>query len=273
MAENKKIGAGFDYPSIPEGISDESLLQQLQLLMPISIEGKYYVRGDDRATLVMMDEVNGFCKPGCGNLAPREVDPAIESVIEVSNSLAKKFFAAGKRIIAFRDCHKGIERPYLLHCQEGTEETELVEQLQWLGNGIRQMGDQVFIMPKSCTNVWIGRETITDNRGVTQLSNDLLFILSSTRTKIVVVVGLCTDICDMQLVHSLMSAINCGLLPDLEHVVVCVPGCTTYDLPLDVCRQLNLPASSAHPRGPAHHIGLYQMQQAGAILAKEVLLY
>ena len=68
-----------------------------------------------------------------------------------------------------------------------------------------------------------------------------------------------------------LCARNAGLLPYLKDVVVCVPACATYDLPLEVCRQIGLPDTAAHPRELLHHIGLYQMQNAGAILAEKIV--
>ena len=49
------------------------------------------------------------------------------------------------------------------------------------------------------------------------------------------------------------------------------PACATYDLPLDVARDLGLPETAAHPQQSAHHIGLYVMASRGAVLAGELV--
>ena len=84
------------------------------------------------------------------------------------------------------------------------------------------------------------------------------------------VVGICTDICVMDFVLTLLSARNHGMAGDLEDIVVYEPACATYDLPLAVARDLGLPDTAAHPQQPAHHVGLYLMASRGAVLAGEL---
>ena len=86
----------------------------------------------------------------------------------------------------------------------------------------------------------------------------------------IVTVGICTDICVLDFVATMLSVRNHGLTPTLEDVVVYEPGCSTYDLPLAATKELGLPPTAAHPQAPTHHIGLYVMAGRGAVLASEL---
>lgn len=84
------------------------------------------------------------------------------------------------------------------------------------------------------------------------------------------VVGICTDICVMDLVLTLLSARNHDLMPGLVDIYVYETACATYDLPRDVAKILDLPPSLAHPKAPTHHMGLYFMASRGARLVNGV---
>lgn len=62
----------------------------------------------------------------------------------------------------------------------------------------------------------------------------------------IVVVGICTDICVLDLVVTMLSARNHGVLPPLEEVVVYSEGCATYDLPAEVAQGID--GALAHPQ-------------------------
>jgi hypothetical protein len=84
------------------------------------------------------------------------------------------------------------------------------------------------------------------------------------------VVGICTDICVMDFVLTLLSARNHGLARPLEDVLVYERGCATYDLSRAVAEQLGYGATAAHPQAPTHHMGLYFMASRGARLINRV---
>lgn len=264
--------AGYFRPEIPKHITESGLVEHLKLLMPINIITEYRIDKDDQAALGVVDMVNGFCKPGCGPLAPPAPDENIEAVINQIDSLARRFSGRNRSVIVWRDCHtEGLpEPPFPPHCIEGTEQAKMVQQLAWL---IRQAKRQV---RKGCIDGWIGAERISKGEFLDQkeyeMNNTVLNFLFGEKIAKIVICGVCTDLCDMQLVHPLLSARNAGLLPDLKDVVVFVPGCATYDLPLSIARANNQPESAAHPRDALQHIGLYLMQQSGAILAQNILL-
>lgn len=60
------------------------------------------------------------------------------------------------------------------------------------------------------------------------------------------VVGICTDICVLDFVVTILSARNHGLIPHLEEVVVYSQGCATYDLPVTVAK--NIRGAFPHPQ-------------------------
>lgn len=48
----------------------------------------------------------------------------------------------------------------------------------------------------------------------------------------ILVAGMCTDICVLDFVSSVLSVRNRGFLTPLENVIVSSQACATYDLPL-----------------------------------------
>jgi len=210
--------------------------------------------------LIRIDEVDGFCKAGCGNLAPPEPDDTINKMIDLTNLLAKRFTAQGLPILAFLDTHEpGLpEEPYPAHCEKGTGEENLVDMLTWL-NGDKN----TTIIRKDCLNGFIGaiREDGT-NAFVEWMERNYITDL--------VVVGICTDICVMQFVQSVLAARNHMILYKLRNVYVYTPACATYNLPEEKAVLAGLPQTAAHPRDLTHTMGLYFMQMSGAILTKEV---
>ena len=86
------------------------------------------------------------------------------------------------------------------------------------------------------------------------------------------VVGICTDICVMDFVLTMLSARNHGMMPSCRDIFVYADGCATYDLPKPVATQLGLPETASHPQALAHHMGLYFMAARGARIVSEVVV-
>jgi hypothetical protein len=63
----------------------------------------------------------------------------------------------------------------------------------------------------------------------------------------VLVVGICTDVCVLDFVLTIMSARNHGITPPLKDVYVYTKACATYDLPLQVAKDLG-PGAISHPQ-------------------------
>lgn len=209
-----------------------------------------------RTGLVIVDEVNGFATIGAGNLAPPAPNAQVSRMVEETVAVGRRFQAAGWPILAFLDTHQPgrPEPPYPPHCEAGTGEEQLVPALTWL-----ETEAAATLIRKDCINGFVG--AIEGGR------NRLVDWVNENRLKAVLVVGICTDICVMDFVLTLLSARNHGLMPTLEDIVVYEPGCSTYDLPRATAEQLGLPATAAHPQDLTHHLGLYFMASRGAVLA------
>lgn len=216
----------------------------------------------DRATgLVVVDIVNGFATVGAGPLAPPQPDDQVARMVAESDRLARGFAERGQPILAFLDTHipGKAEPPYPPHCEAGTGQENLVPQLEWLGDC-----PQATLIRKDCINGFVGAIDLETGR------NGVVDWVNGNKLQAVVVVGICTDICVMDFVLTLLSARNHGMMPSLRDVAVFEPGCATYHLPGDVAAGLGLPATATHPQDVAHHMGLYLMASRGAILASEV---
>ncbi|XP_042517516.1 nicotinamidase 1 [Macadamia integrifolia] len=233
--------------------------QALDLLKTeLPIEPDSLVLSNDVVTgLVLVDVVNGFCTVGGGNLAPRDPDVQISGMVEESVRLARVFCEKKWPVLAFLDTHHPDkpEHPYPPHCLIGTEESNLVPDLQWL-----EKEQNVTIRRKECIDGFIG-SIETDG------SNVLIDWVGTNEIKVILVVGICTDICVFDFVASTLSARNRGFLSPLEDVVVYSHGCATYDLPVHVASNIK---AVAHPQDLMHHVGLYMAKGRGAKVVQEV---
>lgn len=212
--------------------------------------------------LVVVDIVNGFATVGAGALAPPAPDDQVATMIDETDRLARRFGREGWPILAFLDTHQPgrPEPPYPPHCEAGTGEEELVEDLKWL----EDHGGATLVR-KDCINGFIGAIDAATGR------NAVVDWVNQHGLQVLLVVGICTDICVMDFVLTLLSARNHGMMPSLDEVAVHEPACATYDLPLAVALGLGLPATAAHPKDISHHAGLYFMASRGARLVEKVV--
>ncbi len=230
------------------------LLTQMQADMPIAFQA--FDPAARPTGLVIVDIVNGFATPGAGPLAPPGPDAMVSAMIGHADGLARRFSAQAWPVLAFLDSHQPgkPEPPYPPHCEMGSGQENLVPQLSWLENDA-----QTTLIRKDCINGFVGAMT-GDGR------NAVVDWVNRHHLGAVLVLGICTDICVMDFVLTLLSARNHGLMPALADIAVFAPGCATYDLPGPVATSLGLPPTAAHPALPAHHMGLYFMASRGAIL-------
>ncbi|XP_024533812.1 nicotinamidase 1 [Selaginella moellendorffii] len=68
-------------------------------------------------------------------------------------------------------------------------------------------------------------------------------------------------------VATMTSVRNHGISPPLEEIVVYAQGCSTYDLPLAVAKEIG---AVSHPQDLAHHMGLYLTAARGAKIVDSV---
>ncbi|MDG4575141.1 MAG: isochorismatase family protein [Defluviicoccus sp.] len=217
-----------------------------------------YTIGASACGLVIVDEVNGFATVKAGNLAPQAPNGQVERMIGETDRLAREFAGQNRPIAVFLDSHQPgkPEPPYPPHCERGTGEDELVPALKWL-----EGCPQATLIAKDCINGFVGAEAGA-GRG-----NRIVAWVNDGRLASIVVVGICTDICVMDFVLTMLSARNHGMMPTLTDIVVYEPGCATYALPRETALSLGLPITASHPQAETHHLGLYFMASRGAVLA------
>ena len=132
--------------------------------------------------LIVVDMVNGFVREGA--LA----DNHIEGTIKKQKSLIKKYKSEGELIIFIKDTHTldSVEHDRFggaVHCIEGTEETEIVDELKPFENT-----ENVISLEKNSTS-YIWAENKEDGYNFVDVLKGL------ENLKEIEVVGCCTDIC------------------------------------------------------------------------------
>lgn len=183
-------------------------------------------------------------------------------MVEETVRLARHFSAQGWPILAFLDTHipGKPEPPYPPHCEIGTGEEELVDDLKWL-----ETEANATLVRKDCINGFVGA-TRPDG------SNAVVDWVAANGITDFLVVGICTDICVMDFVLTALSARNHDMMPGLKDIHVYDKGCSTYDLPREVAEEIGYGAVAAHPQAPTHYMGLYFMASRGAQLVNKVVL-
>ena len=243
----------------------DEILEGMRAEAPIDL-GRFELGG--RAVgLVVVDEVNGFCTVGAGNLAPPAPDAQVSRMVGETDRLARRFADEKRPILAFLDTHEPgrPEPPYPPHCERGTGEENLVPELAWLEDSAHAS-----LIRKDCINGFVGAIEATFHGKHGQHHNKVVDWTNAHRLDAVVVVGICTDICVMDFGLTLLSARTHGMMPTLEDIVVFEPATATYDLPRQAAAGLGLPPTAAHPKALTHHMGLYFMASRGAVLADQL---
>ncbi len=240
----------------------DPLMAALSSAMPLAFEqldSTAAPLNQGRTGLVIVDEIVGFAAPGGGNLAPPGPDADVSRMVAETDRLARQFSANGWPILAFLDTHEPgkAEPPYPPHCERGSGEEEFVPELRWL-----ETNSSTTLIRKDCINGFIG--AISGKR------NLLVDWVLENSLESLLVVGICTDICVMDFVLTILSARNHDMMPGLVDIFVYQSACATYDLPRDVAESLNLPASMSHPKAPTQYMGLYFMASRGARLVSAI---
>lgn len=236
---------------------ESPLIEQLKKELPVK-QDSLLLTGEFPTGLVLIDVVNGFCTVGAGNLAPTAPDNQIAEMVEESAKLARVFCDKRWPVFAFLDSHHPDvpEPPYPPHCILGTQECNLVPELEWL-----EGEPNVTLRRKDCIDGFVGS---MENDG----SNVFVKWGRANQLKAVLVVGICTDICVLDFVCSALSARNRGILAPLQDVIVYSKACATFDLPLHVAETID--GAIAHPQDLMQHIGLYIAKGRGAKVVSEV---
>lgn len=252
----RPVAAQLSFPAAPAVLSSPAELDARLPVRPTVVPLAL-----NEAGLILVDEINGFCQVGGGALAPQAPNAQVSDMITLSDELARCFSASARPLMAFIDSHSpGVpEPPYPVHCEQGSGEDVLVDELAWLADD-----PHVTLIYKDCINGYIG--AIHPHTQANALNDWVV----QHRLTTLVIVGICTDICVMDLVLTLLSARNHGVLGAVRDIVVLEPGCATYDLPAEQVARLGLPETATHPQSDTHHIGLYCMAARGAIIASQL---
>ncbi len=238
---------------------------------------------DKKVGLIIVDEVVGFCSVGGGNLAPAVPNQQVADMVKNTAQLAAYFVETGRPIYAFRDTHVAgrDEPPYPVHCVAGTGEEQLVPELKFLEQheaAENDYGGKVKFLNKDCINGFVGAIDRDFHHSAVYEVNSVVEWLNQHELDTLVVAGICTDICVLDFVVSVLSARNhyyqdgVRMLRTLKDVIVWEPATSTYDLDVGVANSIGLPATAIHNQALTHHVGLSVMQARGAILA-EVLTW
>ena len=184
-------------------MSTDNNLQHFAEDMPLSKTALDLSSNGQGFGLIIVDEVNGFATVGAGNLAPQVPNEQVSVMVSETNRLAHSFTQQAMPVLAFLDTHDSgkQEPPYSLHCERGTGEEDLVTELKWL-----EKEPQATLVRKDCINGFIGA---FQQDG----SNAVIDWVKDNNVANVLVVGICTDICVMDFVLTLLSARNHGMLP------------------------------------------------------------
>lgn len=132
--------------------------------------------------LINVDMVNGFVKTGAMS------DKYIEHIVPEQIRLMKELKEQGEGIAIVKDTHKIDAREfkrYPVHCVEGTEESELVDELKCFE-------EDALVYKKNSTSTVYAPKFLED-------------IDKMINLKEVIIVGCCTDICVLNLAIPLQN--------------------------------------------------------------------
>lgn len=225
------------------------LLERLRAELPVS-PATHTLAGRD-AGLVIANATATACAADGTFLAEHALPARALSAIAETERLARRFLARRQPVLAFVDQRPTPRQP--------------ATALAWL-----QDDPDATLLRKDCVSGFVGAIEAVHHGQHGTSHNRVVDWVNAHRLDAVLVAGLGTDVCVMELVLALLSARAHGMMPTLREVVVVEPATATYDLPLAVAGELGLPASAAHPEQPTHHLGLYVMAARGALIAASV---
>jgi nicotinamidase-related amidase len=198
-----------------------------------------------KVAIFCVDVIVGLCHQG--NLA----SPRVAAIVQ---PIADLFSAAHERGVRHfllpQDTHAAdaVEfGSYAPHCIAGTRESETVPELLAL-----PFAKEYTILPKNAISAAIGTELES-------------WIEAHPEVENYVVVGDCSDLCTYHLAHYLRFYANAHQLR--RRVIVPERCVDTYDLPLDVARQIG---AFPHPGDFYHVVFLHHMAQNGIEVVKEL---
>ena len=225
------------------------LLERLRAELPVSPTS--HTLAGREAGLVIANATATACTADGTALPDRALSARAAAAIAATEQLARRFLAPRRPVLAFVDQRPAAPQP--------------ASALAWL-----QKDPDVTLLRKDCVSGFVGAIEAVHHGQHGTSHNRVVDWVNAHRLEAVLVAGLGTDVCVMELVLALLSARAHGMMPTLREVVVVEPATATYDLPPAAASELGLPASAAHPEQPTHHLGLYVMASRGALIAAAV---
>jgi nicotinamidase-related amidase len=193
----------------------------------------------DRTAVLAIDVLNGFCYQG--PLSSERVAGIVQPIVrlfEAAHGMGVRHF------VLPQEDHPpdALEfASYGPHCVAGTAEAETVRELAGLS-----FSDQFVRIGKNSISPFVG----------TALED---WLAAHPEVNTFIVVGDCTDLCTYQLAMGLRVRANAHQLDDVR-VVLPVDGVQTYNLPVDVARQIG---AIPHDGDLLHLVFLYHMMLNG----------
>jgi nicotinamidase-related amidase len=195
--------------------------------------------GAERVAILAVDVTTGFCSEGA--LASERVGGIVQPIAK----LFERAYDLGVRhYVLPQDTHAedAVEfGSFPPHCVAGTEEAKTVPELMAL-----PFSNQYLVLEKNSLSSSI--DTGLDD-----------WLEGHPEVTVFVVVGDCTDLCVYQLAMHLRVRANAANLGDVR-VIVPVDGIDTFDLPVDVAREIG---AMPHHGDLLHLVFLYSMAQNG----------
>lgn len=204
--------------------------------------------GVDGVAILVVDVINGFCRQGA--LASTRVDAIVGPVVELLER-ARQHDVRNVALVCDTHAREASEfAQFAPHCVGGTTEAQPVDELAALPDF-----GSFKLVRKNSVSPWSSPD-------------DLEGWLAARRpggASAVIVVGDCTDLCVYQAAVPLKLRAN----QDNRPLRVIVPrSCVdTYDLPLDMARQIGAPA---HDGDLMHELFLYHMALHGVEVVSRI---
>ena len=203
------------------------------------------VPAPDRAAILSVDVINGFCYEG-----PLS-SPRGAGIVEPIAKLFEQAWNYGVRhILLSQDTHEpeAVEfGQWPQHCVRGTSEAETVDAFKAL-----PFFDQMVIQEKNSIHAGI-------NTSLNQ------WIAAHPEIDTFIVVGDCTDLCTYQLAMHLRLDANAR---QIERRVIVPENCVqTYDLPVETALQVG---AVPHPGDLMHAVFLYYMALNGVEIISHI---
>lgn len=213
----------------------DALLERLRAELPV--ECTVGGLAGRTAGLVIANASATPCAADGSALVEADLPPRTAAALAESARLARGFLARRWPVLAFLD---------------GRNAAPLAPALAWLRND-----PDVALLGKDCASGFVGAMEAVHHGQHGTFHNRALDWINAHRLQAVLVAGLSTDVCVMELVLGLLAARAHAMLPTLHEVVVVEPATATYDRP-------------GHPADPMHHIALHLMAARGAVIASAV---